>query len=339
MSLSDLDSEVSLLAEAVQAADSLSDLAAIKVRALGKKGLLTGLLKQVSQAPVAERPLLGQAINAAKKELSALIAARQVELESAAVAAQIAQETIDVTLPGRRPHGGALHPVTRVIHKVTALFHSLGFSVVSGQEIETPYYNFEALNIPDHHPARGEIDTFYFGDGRLLRTHTSPAQIHAMESQGLPLRVITPGRVYRRDSDQTHTPMFHQLEGLAVDRDIHFAELKGLLHAFFDAFFEQTVPLRFRPSYFPFTEPSAEVDIMHLSCQGAGCRTCGQSGWLEVLGCGMVHPAVLEKAGVDATAYQGFAFGLGLDRLAMLRYGIDDLRILFDNDLRMLEQF
>ncbi len=339
MSLSALDSEVSLLVEAVQAAGSLSELSAVKVRALGKKGVLTGLLKLVSQAPVADRPALGQAINAAKKDLSELIASRQADLESAAVAERIAQETLDVTLPGRRRHRGALHPVTRVIHKVTSLFHSLGFSVVSGQEIETPYYNFEALNIPDHHPARGEIDTFYFGDGRLLRTHTSPAQIHALENQELPLRVITPGRVYRRDSDQTHTPMFHQLEGLAVDRDLHFSELKGLLHAFFDAFFEQSVPLRFRPSYFPFTEPSAEVDIMHLSCQGAGCRTCGQSGWLEVLGCGMVHPAVLEKAAIDTHLYQGFAFGLGLDRLAMLRYGMDDLRTLFDNDLRMLEQF
>lgn len=339
MSLSALDSEVSLLIEAVQTADTLSDLAAIKVRALGKKGVLTGLLKLVSQAPVSERPGLGQAINAAKKELGELIAVRQTTLESAAVAQQIAQETLDVTLPGRTRHQGALHPVTRVTHKVVSLFHSLGFAVASGEEIETPYYNFEALNIPDHHPARGEVDTFYFGDGRLLRTHTSPAQIHALENQGLPLRVITPGRVYRRDSDQTHTPMFHQLEGLAVDRDINFSELKGLLHTFFDAFFEQHTPLRFRPSYFPFTEPSAEVDIMHLSCQGAGCRTCGQSGWLEVLGCGMVHPAVLEKAEVDTSLYQGFAFGLGLDRLAMLRYGIDDLRILFDNDLRMLEQF
>lgn len=323
----------------IAAAEDLSVIEQLRVKMLGKKGELTELLKSVSQLSVEERPVYGKVINLAKQELQALLSEREQALQSKALAEKLAAEKIDVTLPGRGETMGALHPVNRVLERVTALFSTMGFTVAEGPEVEDEYHNFEALNIPEHHPARGEVDTFYFGDGRLLRTHTSPVQIHVMEKKGPPLRIITPGRVYRRDSDHTHTPMFHQLEGLVVDEQCTFADLKALLQTFFNRFFEAELRLRFRPSYFPFTEPSAEVDIEHQLCSGEGCRTCGYSGWLEVLGCGMVNPKVLNNVNIDANEYTGFAFGLGLDRLAMLRYGVDDLRLFFENDLRMLKQF
>ena len=325
--------------QAIAKADELSILESLRIKLLGKKGQVTELLKQVSQLSVQERPQYGKAINIAKQTLQQQLTEREAKLKSEALAARLQSESIDVTLPGRGESLGSLHPVTRVRQRVTALFSTMGFRVEEGPEIEDEYHNFEALNIPAHHPARADIDTFYFGDGTLLRTHTSPVQIHVMENEGPPLRIITPGRVYRRDSDHTHTPMFHQLEGLMVDEQCTFADLKGILQTFFNRFFETELRLRFRPSFFPFTEPSAEVDIEHQLCSGKGCRTCGHSGWLEVLGCGMVHPNVLTNVKIDPAIYTGFAFGLGLDRLAMLRYGIDDLRLFFQNDLRMLEQF
>lgn len=335
----ELESLQSETKESIAAAESLTALEQLRVKLLGKKGRLTELLKNVSQLSVEERPVYGKAINIAKQELQKLLTERESELASKALAEKLEAEKIDVTLPGRGEKQGALHPVTRVLERVTELFLTMGFTVAEGPEVEDEYHNFEALNIPAHHPARATVDTFYFADGRLLRTHTSPVQIHVMENQGPPLRIITPGRVYRRDSDHTHTPMFHQLEGLMVDEQCTFADLKGLLQVFFNRFFETELRLRFRPSFFPFTEPSAEVDIEHQLCDGKGCRTCGYSGWLEVLGCGMVHPNVLNNVNIDPNQYTGFAFGLGLDRLAMLRYGVDDLRVFFENDLRMLEQF
>jgi phenylalanyl-tRNA synthetase alpha chain len=325
--------------QVIAQADDLAALESLRVKMLGKKGEITGLLKNVSQLSVEERPQYGKAINVAKQELQRLLKDREAKLRSQALEARLQSESIDVTLPGRGEGLGSVHPVTRVRQRVTDLFSTMGFTVAEGPEIEDEYHNFEALNIPAHHPARADIDTFYFGDGTLLRTHTSPVQVHVMENQGPPLRIITPGRVYRRDSDHTHTPMFHQLEGLMVDQQCTFADLKGVLQIFFNRFFEADLRLRFRPSYFPFTEPSAEVDIEHQLCSGKGCRTCGNSGWLEVLGCGMVHPNVLTNVNIDPKKYTGFAFGLGLDRLAMLRYGIEDLRLFFQNDLRMLEQF
>lgn len=328
--------------QGVLAAADLNALEQLRVQYLGKKGELTDLLKGVSQLAVADRPKMGQAVNQAKRDLQALITTQTETLQAAALEAQLAAEKIDITLPGRQfAHRGSLHPVTRVTHRVVELFKSLGFSVAEGPEIEDDYHNFAALNFPEHHPARQAQDTFYFGDGRLLRTHTSPVQIRAMKSQSAPLRVITPGRVYRRDSDQTHTPMFHQLEGLLVQEHCRFSDLKGLLQLFFERFFETDVRLRFRPSYFPFTEPSAEVDICSNSLKQAFANktTSEQAHWLEVLGCGMIHPNVLRQVGIDPEQYSGFAFGLGLDRLAMLRYGVDDLRAFFTNDLRFLQQF
>lgn len=335
----ELDSIMEQAKAAVANAEDLAVLEDLRVKMLGKKGQLTELLKNVSQLSVEERPVFGKAINIAKQELQTLMSERESDLQSKALSERIKSEAIDVTLPGRGEGIGALHPVSRVRLRVVELLSTMGFEVAEGPEIEDEYHNFEALNIPPHHPARADVDTFYFGDGTLLRTHTSPVQIHAMKKKGPPLRIITPGRVYRRDSDNTHTPMFHQLEGLVVDQQCTFADLKGLLQTFFNRFFETELRLRFRPSYFPFTEPSAEVDIEHQLCGGKGCRTCGHSGWLEVLGCGMVHPNVLSNVDIDPNKYTGFAFGLGLDRLAMLRYGVDDLRVFFENDLRMLEQF
>ena len=301
----------------------------MRVKYLGKKGQLTELLKSLGQASPEERPKLGKIINRAKQELQALLAQQEAQLQTKALKARIAEETIDVTLPGRGNNLGSLHPLSRVHERAVQLFEGMGFIVAEGPEIEDDYHNFEALNIPSHHPARAEQDTFYFSDGLLLRTHTSPVQIRVMEKQKPPLRVITPGRVYRRDFDQTHTPMFHQIEGLLVDQHCTFADLKGLLQDFFKKFFETDIRLRFRPSYFPFTEPSAEVDIQWQD----------DSGWLEVVGCGMVHPNVLTNVNIDSDKYTGFAFGIGLDRLAMLRYGINDLRMFYENDLRFLSQF
>jgi phenylalanyl-tRNA synthetase alpha chain len=285
------------------------------------------------------RRAAGAIVNTAKEELSVALDMRRDALESEQLAHKLAAETIDVTLPGRGQTMGGLHPVTRVRQRIEQLFRNAGFSVVDGPEIEDDWHNFEALNIPGNHPARAMHDTFYFGDGRLLRTHTSPVQVRAMRDQGAPLCVIAPGRVYRCDSDMTHTPMFHQVEGLVVDENISFANLKAVLHDFMKAFFETDVRMRLRPSYFPFTEPSAEVDISCVSCGGKGCRVCKQTGWLEVAGCGMVHPNVLRAVGIDPERYTGYAFGMGVERLTMLRYKVNDIRLYFENDLNFLKQF
>jgi phenylalanyl-tRNA synthetase alpha chain len=312
---------------AVQASESLEALDEIRVRYLGKKGALTQQLKQLGTLPAEERPAAGQAINKAKQALQQSIEARREALKALVLEKEIASQSIDVTLPGRGQSPGGLHPVTRTMGRMEEIFRRAGFAVYSGPEIEDEFHNFEALNIPEQHPARAMHDTFYFPSGHLLRTHTSPVQIRAMRDDGVPIRMIAPGKVFRCDSDQTHTPMFHQVEGLVVDEGISFANLKAVLHGFLETFFERRVQLRFRPSYFPFTEPSAEVDV-----------SWGE-GWLEVLGCGMVHPRVLEHVGVNTERYTGYAFGMGVERLAMLRYGVNDLRLFFENDLRFLRQF
>jgi phenylalanyl-tRNA synthetase alpha chain len=326
--------------DAVAAAADLKALDDIRVQYLGKKGLLTEQLKQLGKLPAEQRPQAGQAINVAKQQVQDAIETRKADLQRAALQAQLAGERVDVTLPGRGQHSGGLHPVTRTLARIEQLFAGMGFESVSGPEIEDDYHNFEALNIPAHHPARAMHDTFYIDAHRVLRTHTSPVQIRVMESQKPPFRVIAPGRVYRCDSDLTHTPMFHQVEGLLVDENVSFADLKGLLDEFLKHFFERDdLGVRFRPSYFPFTEPSAEVDIECVMCSGKGCRVCSHSGWLEILGCGMVHPNVFEHVGVDNERYTGLAFGVGVERLAMLKYGVNDLRLFFENDLRFLQQF
>jgi phenylalanyl-tRNA synthetase alpha chain len=330
--------------KAIDDASSLDELEAVRVGFLGKKGKLTELLKGVSSLPVAEKPKVGQAVNQAKRALMARLDDKQEHLKLRQLEAKLAREQLDVTLPGRRAAVGTLHPITQVRNRIIDYFAGRGFDVLDGPEVETEHHNFEALNIPSHHPARASHDTFYFGDGRLLRTHTSPVQIRAMQAEETtpPFRLIAPGRVYRRDSDLTHTPMFHQVEGLLIDtitQNVTLASLKGVLQDFFAFFFKKTVELRFRPSYFPFTEPSAEVDIQCTTCDGEGCRVCSFTGWLEVLGCGMVHPHVLDAVGLSPLVYQGFAFGMGIDRLAMLYFGIDDLRMMFDNDLNFLNQF
>jgi phenylalanyl-tRNA synthetase alpha chain len=324
---------------AVAAASSSADLEQLRVQYLGKKGSLTEELKTLGALPAEARPAAGARINAAKEQVQEALASRKEQLDREAAERQLASERIDVTLPGRRQSIGGLHPVTATIERMESIFTSVGFSVVEGPEIEDDYHNFEALNIPAHHPARGMHDTFYFNAGTLLRTHTSTVQVRVMESSKPPIRIICPGRVYRCDSDLRHTPMFHQVEGLVIDTDVSFADLKGLIADFLKVFFEADLAVRFRPSYFPFVEPGAEVDVQCVSCRGAGCRICSQSGWLEVMGCGMVHPKVLEYSNIDPEIYTGFAFGMGVDRLAMLRHEIKDLRLLFDNDLRFLQQF
>jgi phenylalanyl-tRNA synthetase alpha chain len=324
----------------IESAPDTQSLDALRVRYLGKKGLLTEQLKGLGRLPAGERPAAGQAINQAKQRLSEAIAARLEALTTREREARLASEALDVTLPGRRQAVGGLHPVTRTVERITELLGRLGFRVVEGPEVEDDYHNFEALNIPAHHPARAMHDTFYFDAGRLLRTHTSPVQVRVMESGKPPFRAIAPGRVYRCDSDLTHSPMFHQVEGLLVDEGVTFAHLRGVLDAFLQAFFEQSdLKTRFRPSYFPFTEPSAEVDIQCVHCGGEGCRVCSHTGWLEVMGCGMVHPNVFNHVGIDSERYTGFAFGLGVERMAMLRYGVNDLRLFFENDVRFLRQF
>ena len=332
-----------LVAEAKQVIESSQDIMALeetRVRLLGKKGTLTALLKQLGQLRPEERPAAGKVINEAKEAIEQAIESRRAALEEARLAQAIEAERLDVTLPGRGQLAGCLHPVTRTLERLIALLGQIGFEAAEGPEVEDDYHNFEALNIPAHHPARAMHDTFYFDAHRLLRTHTSPVQVRVMETRKPPLRIIAPGRVYRCDSDLTHTPMFHQVEGLMVDDNVSFAGLKGLLEDLMRCFFEQEdLQLRFRPSYFPFTEPSAEVDIRCVMCQGRGCRVCKESGWLEVLGCGMVHPKVFDHVGIDNERYTGFAFGLGVERLAMLRYGVNDLRLFFENDLRFLAQF
>lgn len=325
--------------QSIARSDNLQDLDQLRVHYLGKKGVLTEQLKQLGALPPEQRPAAGQEINRAKQEVQEAIETRRGVLEQAAIEAKLAAECVDVTLPGRGQQPGGLHPVTRTLQRIEDLFAQLGFAVAEGPEIEDDYHNFEALNIPEHHPARAMHDTFYFDAHTLLRTHTSPVQIRAMKKHALPLRLIAPGRVYRCDYDQTHSPMFHQVEGLLVDEQATFADLKGILDDFLRNFFEGDFKVRFRPSYFPFTEPSAEVDVQCVMCKGAGCRSCKNTGWLEVGGCGMVHPNVFAHVGIDSERYTGFAFGVGVERLAMLRYGVSDLRLFFENDLRFLRQF
>jgi phenylalanyl-tRNA synthetase alpha chain len=337
--LQDLDSLTQDLLASVGASSDLAALESVRVAALGKKGHITEQLKALGKLSPDERREAGARINRVKQELTDAIDARRATLERQAVERDLAAGTIDVTMPGRGERQGGLHPVTRTRLRIEEIFRQAGFRVAEGPEVEDDFHNFEALNIPADHPARAMHDTFYFPDGRLLRTHTSPVQIRVMQSQEMPLRIIVPGRVYRCDSDMTHTPMFHQIEGLVVDEDTSFANLKAMLRHFIEQFFERPRALRFRPSYFPFTEPSAEVDIQCVFCDGEGCRVCKQTGWLEIGGCGMVHPNVLNACGVDPDRWQGYAFGMGIDRMAMLRYSVNDLRLFFENDLRFLRQF
>jgi phenylalanyl-tRNA synthetase alpha chain len=337
--VSDLGSVTEEALREVASCSVLTALEDCRVRWLGKKGGLTEQLKALGSLLASERPAAGARINEAKVRVQEAIEARRAVLERIADEAQLASGRIDVTLPGRGEQRGALHPVTRARLRIESIFRSAGFDVAEGPEIEDDFHNFEALNIPANHPARAMHDTFYFADGRLLRTHTSPVQIRALLARGAPLAVIAPGRVYRSDADVTHSPMFHQLEGLVVDENVSFANLKAILHGFVEAFFERDLAMRLRPSYFPFTEPSAEVDMSCVFCDGAGCRVCKHTGWLEICGCGMVHPNVLRSSGVDPERYTGYAFGAGIDRLAMLRYGVNDMRLFFENDLRFLEQF
>jgi phenylalanyl-tRNA synthetase alpha chain len=335
----DLTGLVRQALEEVAACTEPAALEETRVRWLGKKGTFTEQLKALGGLPAGERPAAGARINEAKAELTHAIEARRAALERSAIEKQLLEGRIDVTLPGRGEEPGGLHPVTRARLRIETLFRRAGFDVAAGPEIEDDFHNFAALNIPANHPARALHDTFYFPDGRLLRTHTSPVQIRALLDRGAPLAIIAPGRVYRCDSDMTHSPMFHQLEGLVVGENVSFANMKAVLHGFLEAFFEKDLALRLRPSYFPFTEPSAEVDMSCVFCGGAGCRTCKHTGWLEISGCGMVHPNVLKASGVDPERYTGYAFGAGIDRLAMLRYGVNDLRLFFENDLRFLGQF
>ncbi|MCJ8315000.1 MAG: phenylalanine--tRNA ligase subunit alpha [Saccharospirillaceae bacterium] len=325
--------------EAVDAANDEQSLDQVRVSFLGKKGQITALLKTLGKLSNEERPAAGAKINEAKEAVSQYINASKAKLENAKLEALLSSQTIDVTLPGRGESTGGLHPVTKTMDRMVSFFTSMGFEVAHGPEIEDDYHNFEALNIPDHHPARAMHDTFYFDPTTLLRTHTSGVQIRTMELGEPPFAIVAPGRVYRCDSDLTHTPMFHQMEGLLVKENVSFAELKGTIEEFLRVFFEKDLPVRFRPSYFPFTEPSAEFDIACVNCSGKGCRICSQTGWLELGGCGMVHPNVLKSAGIDSEKYSGFAFGLGIDRFAMLRYNVTDLRTFFENDLKFLKQF
>ncbi len=320
---------------AVSEAQDVAALDQVRVQFLGKKGEITSLMKNLGSVALEDRPKMGAIINEAKDQVENAISQRKQLLESAALNAKLAAETIDITLPGRAMQEGSLHPVTRTIERIESFFAGAGFQVMEGPEIEDEFHNFEALNIPSHHPARAMHDTFYFDAGRLLRTHTSPVQVRTMEAQQPPLRIICPGRVYRCDYDQTHSPMFHQMEGLLVDKGVSFADLKGILQEFMAAFFEKDIKVRLRPSYFPFTEPSAEIDIEWVIETPEGTKT----RWLEIGGCGMVHPEVFRHVGIDPEEYTGFAFGMGMERMAMLRYGVNDLRLFFENDLRFLQQF
>jgi phenylalanyl-tRNA synthetase alpha chain len=317
----------------IEACEDLQQLDDLRVRYLGKKGEVTALLKSLGSMEPEQRRPFGQAVNAARDALNQAISARRQALETRALDQKLLSEKVDVTLPGRGERRGGLHPVTMAMDRAIGIFTKLGFDVATGPEVEDDHYNFEALNFPPHHPARAMHDTFHFGDGRLLRTHTSPVQIRVMEKSEPPYRIIAPGKVFRSDSDQTHTPMFHQIEGLLIGEGVSMADLKGVLHTFVNAFFERSLAMRFRPSYFPFTEPSAEVDIAWEKGDGS------EPGWLEILGCGMVHPNVLTGCDVDPEKYTGYAFGMGVERMAMLRYGVTDLRQFFENDLEFLRQF
>ncbi len=326
-------------AAGVAAARSTDELEALRVKYLGRQGLLTQLLRSIPSLPPDRRPELGRQANAAKAQIEARLAERLAELRRADRRRELAAQRLDLTLPGRRPPRGTVHPLTQVQDEIIEIFLGLGFAVAEGPEVESDFYNFEALNIPKDHPARDMQDTFYLSDDVLLRTHTSPVQIRTMEAQRPPVRIICPGKVYRRDADITHSPMFHQVEGLAVDRDISMGDLKGTLELFAREMFGPRTRIRFRPSFFPFTEPSAEVDVLCFLCGGEGCRVCKQSGWLEILGSGMVHPRVLGTVGYDPEEVTGWAFGMGVERIAMLKYGLDDIRLFFENDLRFLHQF
>ena len=335
----DLPTLVDAARSDIRACTTLEDLEQVRVRLLGKKGVITEQLKTLGAMDPEAKKAAGARINAAKAEITSALDTRRTELDAQILAAQLAGDTVDVTLPGRGQSIGGLHPITRVRRRIEQIFRAAGFTIADGPEIEDDWHNFEALNIPANHPARAMHDTFYFPDGRLLRTHTSPVQVRVMQEQKPPVRVIVPGRVYRMDSDMTHTPMFHQVEGLVIDEGITFANLKAVLHGFMQALFEKDVKMRLRPSYFPFTEPSAEVDISCVACGGSGCRVCKQTGWLEVAGCGVVHPNVLKAVNIDPERYTGYAFGMGIDRLTMLRYNVGDIRMYFENDLRFLRQF
>ena len=327
-----------LLARIAALSDSAT-LEQVRLEALGKKGQITALLKDLQNLPGDQRREAGARINLAKQQVSDALDHKRDEIEAAALAQKLAADRIDVTAPAFGHLRGSLHPVTRTLERIEQIFVQAGFSVEQGPEIEDDFHNFEALNIPSDHPARAMHDTFYIDPSHVLRTHTSPVQIRTMENKQPPIRCICPGRVYRCDSDVTHTPMFHQVEGLVVDRGVSMANLRACVSEFLQAFFEGDYPVRFRPSYFPFTEPSAEIDMQCTQCKGAGCRICKHTGWLEVGGCGMVHPRVFEMSGIDAEIYTGFAFGMGVERLAMLRYGVNDLRLFFDNDMQFLRQF
>ncbi len=327
---------------AISAASDLKELDEVRVKFLGKKGELTGLLRGMSQLTAEERPLIGKIVNEARADLEQLLADKNSQLKAAELQAKLATEKIDVTLPGRRVHAGHLHPLTLTLNRVKEIFMSMGYSVEEGPEVETDYYNFEALNLPKDHPARDMQDSFYITEDILLRTQTSPVQARTMERHepNTPIRMIAPGRVYRRDDyDASHSPMFTQVEGLVIDEGISFADLKGTLEDFSKKIFGEKTKIRLRPSFFPFTEPSAEVDVSCVMCHGEGCKVCQGTGWLEILGAGMVHPDVLKMSGYDPAQVSGFAFGLGIERIAMLTYGLDDMRLLYDNDVRFLKQF
>ncbi len=325
--------------KAIKESLDIKSLEQIKVDYLGKKSSLSTLLRGLGELTPKERPLAGASINVAKKRITNEIERRQNEIVLIEINSRLEKETLDITLPGRCSDKGSLHLVSQTIERIESFFTNIGFKVEKGPEIEDDYHNFEALNIPSHHPARAMHDTFYINQNNVLRTHTSPVQIRTMETQDPPLRIICPGKVYRCDSDLTHTPMFHQVEGLVLDKNISMANLKGIVIQFLNAFFEEDLPIRSRPSYFPFTEPSAEVDMQCTNCKGKGCRICKDTGWLEVMGCGMVHTAVLSHCNIDPEKYSGFAFGMGVERLSMLRYGVTDLRLFFENDLKFLKQF
>jgi len=323
----------------ISASETLAALDELRVHWLGRRGVLTEQLKSLGALPAKARPAAGAQINAAKAEIQSALETRRASLDQALIERSLAAGAVDVSLPGRGEAGGGVHPITRLRLRIEELFERAGYEIATGPEVEDEFHNFEALNIPANHPSRAMHDTFYLEGGLLLRTHTSPVQVRAMLTRQPPFALIAPGRVYRCDSDVSHSPMFHQVEGLLVDTQVSFANLKSVLHQFMESLFERSLSMRLRPSYFPFTEPSAEVDISCLLCAGVGCRVCKQTGWLEVAGCGMVHPNVFRACGIDAERYSGFAFGFGIERLAMLRYGVNDLRLFFENDLRFLAQF
>lgn len=324
--------------EEISRARDIKSLNEIRVRYLGKKGIISEKVKSIGLLPEAQRPQAGKLYNNIKKVITEAVTAKETQLKEAAHFVRL-QEGLDITIPGNYIHFGNCHPVRKILDEIQEIFVSLGFAVKFGPEVELDFYNFEALNIPKNHPARDMQDTFYVSDTVLLRTHTSPVQIRVMETHKPPLKVISIGKVYRRDADVSHTPMFHQVEGFMVDKEISMANLKGVLEVFLHAVFGPKIPVRFRPSYFPFTEPSAEVDIGCVMCSGKGCGLCKRTGWIEILGCGMINPKVFEKVGYDTNAYTGFAFGLGIERIAMLVYGINDIRLFYENDIRFLEQF